>query len=64
MAGNSIPTLYRLNTTAQILAPNDITDTRWQRLYPVYFDFVFVQCEEVETCLPSFNVSMYWDKEM
>ena len=38
----------------QTLAQNDITSARWQRPFPGYYGFTFVQWEEAETCYPSF----------
>ncbi len=52
MGRTSIPWLHTPITTAQ-LAPNDVTSVRWQRLYPGYFGFIFVQWKNVETCHPS-----------
>ncbi len=46
------PRLHPMITTAQTLAPNDITSARGQGLYPGYFGFICVQWEEVETYRP------------
>ncbi len=42
-----------LITTAQTLLRNDVTSARWQHPYLGYFDFIFVQWEEVEMRHPS-----------
>lgn len=57
-AGNSIMWLHLSITTAQSLAPNDVTGGRCQRSYPANFGLIFVQCEEVEKLRPSLCVSM------
>ena len=40
-------------TVLQTLAPNDVSSTRWQRLYLWYLGFIFVQREEAQTRTPS-----------
>ena len=55
LCGNSRVTVI---STAQTLAPNDVKNTRWQRPYPGYFGFTFVQWEEMETFHPSYIQSM------
>lgn len=42
----------------QIVAPNDVTGTRWQRLNPSHFGFMCVQWEKVETRHPSLFISI------
>ncbi len=56
VGGTLKPRLNPLITTMQTLAPNAITNARWQRLYQKDFGFVFVQWEELETCCLSFSL--------
>ncbi len=56
MGRTSIPWLHTPITTAQTVAPNDVTSARLKHLYLGYFGFIFVQWEEVETRRPSLYI--------
>lgn len=58
MDRSPISRLHFLVTTAQTLAPNDVTNERWPRLYLVYFVVIFIRKEEVMMCLLSLFVSL------
>ncbi len=47
MGGTLIPRVHTLIITVQTLVLNDVTSARWQRTYPGYFGFIFVQWVEV-----------------